>query len=557
MAVLETTPNDTTAHLQNPTPFRPHPLTQVRAGKIKKVWAAGIDSAIYKTSLNGSVPVTNVGLHGDEHAFPPHGGIDMALLHYSSAHYPRWKEELPSSAHLFNIGGFGENLVSEEVDETTVCIGDRISIGEIVVEVGEPRAPCFKLNHRFEVKDMAKRAQTQFRTGWCYKVKKTGNVQAGDMITLIERPHPEWTVARVQHHLYIERDNKEAMEQLVALPELGNNIKKLFAGRLEKGKIEDMNGRMFGDESAILTTWSEYKLVAKRKETSTVTAFVLEALLEPKEILPVEPGSHVRLKLGGKLVRAYSVTGGTSQRFEIGVALGKDSRGGSKFLHEKAEVADILTVGRITTSFPLSKEADRHVIIAGGIGITAFLVALQYLKKTGQRYELHFAVAEEVPFKEQLVAFGDNVTIYKKSQGQRLDLQRVISRADGNTHIYCCGPQRLMDAVETTANSLGVPPTSVHFEAFTVETGGDPFTAELKESKKTIEIGSSQSLLDALRAVGMDIDSSCEVGNCGTCKVGICGGRVIHRGTGLLEHEKESTMLSCVSRGVGKIVLDL
>ena len=114
-----------------------------------------------------------------------------------------------------------------------------------------------------------------------------------------------------------------------------------------------------------------------------------------------------------------------------------------------------------------------------------------------------------------------------------------------------------MDAVQATAKRYGVPDSSVHFEQFTVTTSGDPFTVELKQSKKVVEVGPTQSLLDALKAAGMDVDSSCEVGNCGTCKVDVCDGRIEHRGTGLLEDEKCGAMLSCVSRGVGRIVLDL
>jgi ferredoxin len=114
-----------------------------------------------------------------------------------------------------------------------------------------------------------------------------------------------------------------------------------------------------------------------------------------------------------------------------------------------------------------------------------------------------------------------------------------------------------MNDVVATAMKYNVPDSLVHLEQFTVTTSGDPFTVELKESKKTLEVGPTQSLLDALKAVGMDIDSSCEVGNCGTCKVDVCDGRVEHRGTGLMEDEKCGAMLSCVSRGVGRIVLDL
>jgi MOSC domain-containing protein YiiM/ferredoxin-NADP reductase len=542
---------------QNPLPFQSFPLTQLRAGKIKKAWGKEIDTAIFKVPLSGPVTITEKGISTDEHAYPLHNSPEKALLQYSSAHYTSWKTELPLSAHLFSPGAFGENLCSDGMDERTVCIGDKISIGGVLLELTEPRAPCYKLNHRFEVKDMAKRTQTLFRTGWLYRVLEPGVVNPGDMISLVERPHPEWTVARVMHYLYNEKNNVDRMKEIVLLSELGDPIKNIFRTRLEKGEAEDQNGRMFGDKDCVMDTWNEFKIVEKRRETKNVTAFVLESVEKQGNPKPVEPGSHVRVKLGGKLVRAYSVVGGTSERFELGIALDSQSRGGSKFLHEQTKPGDVLTVGRITTNFPLAEDADRHIVIAGGIGITAFLTALKHLQTTGKQYELHFAVAEEVPFASDIASLGSNTTIYNKSLGQRLDLTAVLSRADSNTHIYCCGPQRLMDGVSSTAQSLSIPTSSLHFEQFSISTSGDPFTAELRNTKKTIDVGSNQTLLDVLRQIGMDIDSSCEVGNCGTCRVDVCSGRVEHRGTGLLDSEKANAMLTCASRGVGHIVLDL
>jgi MOSC domain-containing protein YiiM/ferredoxin-NADP reductase len=516
-----------------------------------------IEAAIYKGPLTGPVEICETGIPTDEHAFHLHGGPDKALLHYCTSHYDEWKKELPASEHHFKPGAFGENLFNREVSEMNLCIGDRLSIGEIIVEVSEPRGPCYKLNHRFEVKDMAKRTQTLLRTGWMYRIIKTGTVEAGDMISLLERPHPEWTVARVMYYLFIETNNVEMMKQIVQLPQLGWDVKGKFQKRLDRGVVEDHEGRLFGGEDEKMDTWNEYSVVEKRKETSNVTAFVFESVEDIPEPPPVEPGSHVRLKLGGKLVRAYSVVSGNSKRFELGIALDQASRGGSKYIHEQTKVGDVLTVGRITASFPLAKDADRHIIIAGGIGITAFMTAFTYLEEAKQDFHLHYAVAEEVPFASRIAALGSKATIYNKSKGQRLDLSAILAKADHQTHIYTCGPTRLIDAVVATAKSYGIPELSVHVEAFTVATSGDPFTAELKQSGKTVEVGATESLLDALKAVGMDIDSSCEVGNCGTCRVDVCGGRVEHRGTGLLDEEKDGSILTCVSRGVGKIVLDL
>jgi MOSC domain-containing protein YiiM/ferredoxin-NADP reductase len=543
------------ATLTNPPPFKPFPLTQIRAGKVKKF--GPFQSAIIKAPLSGSIEITKDGIKSDEHAYEGHISPDKALLHYCTNHYDDWKKELPASEHLFKPGAFGENMFNSEISEKDVCIGDQIAIGDIIVEVSEPRGPCAKLNHRFEVRDMAKRTQTLLRTGWLYRIIKPGVIQAGDMITLLERPYPDWTVARIMYYLFIETKDVEMMKQIVDIPPLGFDVKDKFKARLTTGKTEDQNARMYGGQAEKMELWSEYRLVEKRRETSKVTAFVFEAVDEIQGPVPVEPGSHVRLKLGGKLVRAYSVVGGNSKRFELGVSLSPESRGGSRYLHEQAQEGDVLTASRITTSFPLATDADEHIIIAAGIGITAFLPAFKYLQERQQRFHLHYAHAGEMPFVSQINALGPKATIYDKTQGQRLDIPAVISRTQDRSHIYICGPHRLMDDVVATAKKYSLPDSSVHLEQFTVTTSGDPFTVELRESKKTIEVGATQSLLDALRAAGMDVDASCEVGNCGTCKVDVCAGRVEHKGTGLLEDEKGEAMLSCVSRGVGRIVLDL
>ncbi|KAF1976874.1 3-chlorobenzoate-3,4-dioxygenase reductase subunit [Bimuria novae-zelandiae CBS 107.79] len=546
--------------LKNPPPFSPIPLHHLRTGKIRPVFnKPGMTSAIHKSPLPFPVIITTSGIAGDEHAYVPHCSPDKAVHHYSTAHYARWAAEIPESAHIFKPGAFGENLFSEELDEMSVCIGDKVRIGGVLLEVSEPRTPCYKLNHRFQVKNMANRVQTLLRSGWLYRVLEPGVVEKGAMIELVERVHPEWTVARVAYYLFLERDNMEMNKEIVGLAELGGDIKARFEQRVKKGQLEDEAGRLFGGEEEKMDTWNEYRLVGKRRETSTVTAFVFEAaeIIAEEDIKAVEPGSHVRIKLGGKLVRAYSVVGGTTKRFELGIALDPESRGGSKFMHTRAQVGDIFTIGRITATFPLAKDADKHIIIAGGIGITAFLAAAEYLSHPKQHFKLHFAVSSEVPFAAQIKALGSNATVYNKSLGQRMDLKAVISAADPTTHIYSCGPQRLMDAVADVAKEYGLPERSVHFEQFTVTTSGDPFTAELKQSGKTLDVGPTQSLLDVLRSAGMDIDSSCEVGNCGTCRVDVCSGRIEHRGTGLVDEEKEGSMLSCVSRGIGRIVLDL
>ena len=200
-----------------------------------------------------------------------------------------------------------------------------MNIGEEVqVQVSLPRQPCFKLNHRFEVKDMAWQSQMKSRTGWYYRILREGHVNPGDEIRLVKRLNPTWTVAAVQHYLYREMRNFEAMEELVHLEGLGSESRTIFENRLRK-EFENQDQRMFGDDSLALDAWSAYRLVEKSRETSRISKFVFEAVEPGETDHKVEPGSHVRLKLGGKLMRAYSVVGGTKNRFALGVALESQS----------------------------------------------------------------------------------------------------------------------------------------------------------------------------------------------------------------------------------------
>lgn len=561
MVALHATSHDfteATAILQ-PLPALQDTLLQVRTGKIKPFFNQPSPSAIYKSPRPGRITVTILGCEGDEHAFHKHGGPDKAFLHYCSAHYEAWQKEMPDYAHRFHIGGFGENLVSEHLNEHNVCIGDIFRIGsEVKFQVTEPRMPCYKLNHRFQIQAMSTLSQDKRRTGFYCRILQTGTIEAGEQITLLKRPNPKWTVANMQHYLHTEKKNFEVMKELAALPELGQEIRDLFISRLKK-KMEDESDRLTGQEQNMVNTWRPIRIVKKDQETPRIASFVLETANKTANAdQPILPGSHVRLQLPGKLIRAYSVVGGTNSRFEVGIALEPNSRGGSKYLHEVAKVGDIISASPIVSSFPLSPSADHQVLIAGGIGITAFIAAAESLQQKQESYTLHLAVrsSDAVPFRSRLEKLGKNLVIHDKSSGQPLDLGAIIGKAKGNTHFYCCGPERLMAGLDSTATDYGIPKANVHFEAFQVATGGDPFTVRVVNKNKTIDVGAAQTLLEALQEAGLDIPSSCEAGSCETCHVRVCNGRIEHRGTGLSETERQSMMLSCVSRGVGHIEIE-
>jgi MOSC domain-containing protein YiiM len=167
-------------------------------------------TAIFKRRIDGAIAVTELGLVGDGHAdLANHGGLDKAVCVYPGVHYPTWREALAGQldgTHVvqeFDAGAFGENVTVSMVTERDVCIGDTYRIGSVIVQVSQPRQPCWKLARKWRIKDLAAQAVANGHTGWYFRVLRHGTLTAGDTLTLQDRPHAGWTVAAanlVMHH---------------------------------------------------------------------------------------------------------------------------------------------------------------------------------------------------------------------------------------------------------------------------------------------------------------------------------------------------------------------
>lgn len=150
-------------------------------------------SAISKQAVDGPVWVGRFNISGDAQAdLDAHGGPEKAVLVYSAAHYPAWRSELERPELPF--GAFGENLTVSELDETSVCIGDVYEVGEALIQVSQPRVPCFKLAYRWRIKDLTARVQRSHRPGWYCRVMREGYIEPGQAFELAGRAHPDWTV---------------------------------------------------------------------------------------------------------------------------------------------------------------------------------------------------------------------------------------------------------------------------------------------------------------------------------------------------------------------------
>ncbi|CVL06225.1 related to phthalate 4,5-dioxygenase oxygenase reductase subunit [Fusarium mangiferae] len=560
MGVPSTTniPKETVSHLDNAPIPKPGILLQVRAGRVKKGALGGeITSAIYKQGHDGPIFCSATGVLGDEHASNRHGGTERAVHQYNPDHYPDWRAENPPEPDLYDVGAYGENLVTTNMNDDNVCIGDIYKLGDdVLLEISEPRHPCFKLNSRFKWPRALKRTIRTGRAGWNMRVLKTGDICKGDTISLLERPYPKWSVLNVQRVIRARNVSLNLLAECTQLP-----MTDLFLD-IAKERLR----------SAPKTyTLVDALLVAQRIRKLTF------ALKEPLSLVnpAFDPHAFAQVKFGREteFERSYSIVDGDIYKFSLGVSLDRQSRGGSAYLHNELKIGDEIEMSPGSNPGAMENDAKcdeslTRVLIVGGIGITAFLPSMRDWESKGLPYHLHYAIRslEEAAFLDQLPK--SKTTLYCRSEGQRLDIRSVILKPsqDGayNARIFSCGPSGMMKECENIAKELGYPDHLLHFEDFGSGGGGDlgePFEVEVDEpdSKRheTVTVPPNKTLLDVLNDAGFDVLYSCKSGACGACKVALCEGKVDYKSTSLFEKEKGRALQACVDRGIGRLKIEI
>lgn len=224
----------------------------VLTGVIAPLGEYGKESAISKSPVANRVKLGETGLEGDHQAERKHhGGPEKALHHYPFDHYTTWRDEWTAASTGLNRlsarGAFGENISTSGMTEETVCVGDVYRIGGIggaLVQVSQPRQPCWKLNLHFSRDDMSRRVQDTRRTGWYYRVLETGEIGAGDTIERLARPHPQWTIERLLRVFYVDRDDVAALQEMANLDTLTPSWRATAAKRVASGKVESWTSRL-------------------------------------------------------------------------------------------------------------------------------------------------------------------------------------------------------------------------------------------------------------------------------------------------------------------------
>jgi len=314
------------------------------------------------------------------------------------------------------------------------------------------------------------------------------------------------------------------------------------------------------------------KIAVRVTEVSPLNELVTRFKFEPVAgaLLPTfSGGAHTVVEMrDGDITRMnpYSLMSDPFDQtaYTISVRRDDEGRGGSLFMHKNISVGDEITISNPVNLFSLDLRAKKHLMIAGGIGITPFLAQIKQLDRAHGNWELHYSCRSEAlgSYVDYLTNTHPNdVEVYYDDQKQAIDLENLLDGQPLGTHIYVCGPKGMIDWVRGKATELGWPREAIHYEEFLAPQPGRPFEVKLAVSNKVIQVGERESLLEAIERAGVDAPYLCRGGACGMCETSVIdySGNFIHRDHWLEEDEHASgkKIMPCVSRFEGKtLVLD-
>ncbi|MDQ0635372.1 ferredoxin-NADP reductase [Arthrobacter pascens] len=298
-------------------------------------------------------------------------------------------------------------------------------------------------------------------------------------------------------------------------------------------------------------------------ETVNIATDIQRLVLEPSMPRKAEPGSHIDVMVsidGHEDRRSYSVVESSpdGRRLVISVLEAPLSRGGSRFIHS-LRPGDELQMTQPLQNFPLRVGAERYMLLAGGIGITAMMNMAAVLKNLGAQYTFAYAgrTRRAMAYLRELQEMhGRSLAVHVDDEGTSLDVNALVAQADEGTELYMCGPIRLMDAVRRAWAERGLSFPNLRYETFGNSGWHDPeeFVVKVPRLNLEVKVGQGRSMLEALEDAGADMMFDCRKGECGLCEVRILQleGSIDHRDVFYSARQKRAAerMACCVSRAV-------
>ena len=204
-------------------------LLSIQTGRTAPLGPKGVPSGIVKRARAGAVSVGPLGLEGDEQAdLSAHGGAEKAVYGYAASHYPDWARRFPDLD--FTGGAMGENLTIADMAESDICVGDIHAIGSALLQVCQPRQPCFKFALLHANNRLPKAMVKSGHSGWYYRVLQTGSIKPGDAVHLHERPNPSFPFTRLVEIVNHGQATAAELTRMVNMPGLASQWQDIARG---------------------------------------------------------------------------------------------------------------------------------------------------------------------------------------------------------------------------------------------------------------------------------------------------------------------------------------
>ncbi len=302
--------------------------------------------------------------------------------------------------------------------------------------------------------------------------------------------------------------------------------------------------------------------------TERISVFVLAAE-DGGRLLAYEAGAHLDFELDGPGTRSYSLVdfvapGDAPTSYRVAVQREDDGDGGSIAMHKLA-VGDRLMASQPKNDFTLNDDDGPALLLAGGIGVTPIISFAADLTHRAVPFSFHYATRSEgvCAFKDELEQrFGKNVSFWFDDTN-RIDLKALIGSVSADSHIFCCGPKGMIEAVREFGQAAGFPKEHIHFELFATPSKHDGdrlFEIELSSTGQVFTVPPDKTIIDVLESEGVDVMFDCQRGDCGICQTDVISGEPDHRDVVLSDAERASgkVMQICVSRAKSeRLVLDI
>ena len=559
-----------------------------------------VTTGIFKEPVEGRVMLRRLNLDGDGQAdLWGHGGAFRAVYVYSFENYAYWAREL--GCDDFTIGQFGENFTVEGMLEENIHVGDVFRVGSALVEVSQPRVPCYKLAIKMGIEGFQNQFLASGRMGFYFRVLEEGEVGAGDTIELVNRDPGAMTVREVNDLLYFDKENLKGSAKALDIPALSHGWKGSFEERLAKAPAQTRE------------RYRSFVVDRKEPESQTITSYYL--VPEDGAALPdFLPGQFLTFELNipglpKPVLRTYSLSDcANSDYYRVSIkresapADQPDLAPGlsSNYFHDHVGIGTKIRVGAPRGKFHLDPDSERPIVLlSGGVGLTPMIAMMNAIVQSDTRRPLWFihgarngrehAMGAHV---RGMVEANDNVHAHiRYSQPEADDIEGRdydgLGRVDiallkqqlpfDDYEFYLCGPTPFMRSLYCGLLSLDVSEERIHYEFFgpasILKEDAKPIGPAKVPTAQTELAGGIQvtfarsgvtagwdpaceSILDLAEHQGLNPDYSCRSGICHTCMCKLVEGEVEYFEVPLDEPDP-GCVLICCSRPKTNLVIEV